>query len=913
MGNRFHRSDVPSYRGGGNNWTSPKIAVGKNQPLKRGAARWISSQPIYASQLRQKREEFWDTAPAFEGRQEIWDALKCAAEAAERGDHEMAQAIIDSANIILPTGTLAESYDELGNRYQLPVFVLSQPTNLEPDPSGEGPSTDLPIACPSTSSAPGTIPTTVNVTIHKDNNDDGDNDFNDEGVTVVSLLSPHAPTSSSALLDNPPHLQTSSDSQQNPSSQTALSPQESSNPFFRLFRRRRQRRAHSLGKKSRRKNRSSISALLPSVGSVCSSAGDGSAIVRPFDLRMRLSTGDEYSLPVTSSQSVMEAKKHLATIIGFPPDRQRWYCGGVALRDGLRIADCPSSIAPPVSFMVQVVVHSPMEPESTWKLQVAQAFLDAKLFQDPKIEDHIDPKSEFSISNASSKIFIPSQYFCGFPVPKDNARTGDPSTLIGAVVLVKGGLIPIIANYDRPPLSGGNLSFSQDFNFYVSVYCARRLISNLPNPTLSRYVTFLERVLSVSLSKPEKAALNDPNLCVDKTVSGGDPTAHILVRAYAIASQIASAYAPPLNSAPTPDDLNIRLFATSITAQSRLEALALLASLLTIWADSDEQQFQSYLNVFKASHGNRWIEEIENPLFCVPSASFSCTCPRQLLVHSVFERRRTHLMSSLRREATSVHSLLPPTVHALALAAGADNPSNPYWPHRILALLSKSLCNKAVPLTPKNMTPMNSARVTIRICERRQGSEEVSQDCVSESVVQRLWEITSYAERKLENSSAHLEFAKLASFPFLRTVEQEIAKISSNEGKDKMPWLKIYAGQPDSVYLFLKALNISVGTLDHQRSAGRLVIEIHRFHSQQESLSAPINLRFFLDGVDIGESLKPIGLCEGKPPVCSADRFVKYLKESKFWGPILEAHLMNSSEDAFKFVCNSNDFRTLMK
>ncbi|TTC00278.1 Ubiquitin domain-containing protein 2 [Bagarius yarrelli] len=27
-------------------------------------------------QLRSKRDEFWDTAPAFEGRKEIWDALK---------------------------------------------------------------------------------------------------------------------------------------------------------------------------------------------------------------------------------------------------------------------------------------------------------------------------------------------------------------------------------------------------------------------------------------------------------------------------------------------------------------------------------------------------------------------------------------------------------------------------------------------------------------------------------------------------------------------------------------------------------------------------------------------------------------------------------------------------------------------
>ncbi|VDM03914.1 unnamed protein product [Schistocephalus solidus] len=79
-------------------------SIGKNQPLKRGPLRWCSSQPIFPSQLQQKRDEFWDTAPAFEGRQEIWDALRSAADAAERGDHELAQAIVDSANIILPTG-----------------------------------------------------------------------------------------------------------------------------------------------------------------------------------------------------------------------------------------------------------------------------------------------------------------------------------------------------------------------------------------------------------------------------------------------------------------------------------------------------------------------------------------------------------------------------------------------------------------------------------------------------------------------------------------------------------------------------------------------------------------------------------------------------------------------------------------
>lgn len=34
-------------------------------------------------------------------------------------------------NFYPQTGTLAECYDELGSRYQLPVFVLSHPTNLD--------------------------------------------------------------------------------------------------------------------------------------------------------------------------------------------------------------------------------------------------------------------------------------------------------------------------------------------------------------------------------------------------------------------------------------------------------------------------------------------------------------------------------------------------------------------------------------------------------------------------------------------------------------------------------------------------------------------------------------------------------------------------------------------------------------
>jgi len=103
---------------------------GKTRPLKAEKPRWKSDIPLTQGQLRSKRDEFWDTAPAFEGRKEIWDALRAAALALEQNDHALAQAIIDGASISLPHGTLTECYDELGSRYQLPVYCLSSPTNL---------------------------------------------------------------------------------------------------------------------------------------------------------------------------------------------------------------------------------------------------------------------------------------------------------------------------------------------------------------------------------------------------------------------------------------------------------------------------------------------------------------------------------------------------------------------------------------------------------------------------------------------------------------------------------------------------------------------------------------------------------------------------------------------------------------
>jgi len=103
----------------------------KNRPLRHEKIRWKSDIPLTEGQLKSKRDEFWDTAPAFEGKQEIWNALKAAVEATEQGnDYDLAQAILDGAGISMPNGSLVECYDELGTRYAIPVYCLSMPVNI---------------------------------------------------------------------------------------------------------------------------------------------------------------------------------------------------------------------------------------------------------------------------------------------------------------------------------------------------------------------------------------------------------------------------------------------------------------------------------------------------------------------------------------------------------------------------------------------------------------------------------------------------------------------------------------------------------------------------------------------------------------------------------------------------------------
>ncbi|KAG6416670.1 hypothetical protein SASPL_124105 [Salvia splendens] len=111
---------------------------------------WKHSEAITREQLTKMREEFWDTAPHYGGRKgldhlicmmdkthvvpiglctsvlEIWDALRAAAEA----DLTLAQTIVDCVGIIIQNPDLTICYDERGAKYELPKYVVSEPTNL---------------------------------------------------------------------------------------------------------------------------------------------------------------------------------------------------------------------------------------------------------------------------------------------------------------------------------------------------------------------------------------------------------------------------------------------------------------------------------------------------------------------------------------------------------------------------------------------------------------------------------------------------------------------------------------------------------------------------------------------------------------------------------------------------------------
>jgi len=97
-------------------------------------------------ELQRQRAAFWDTAPAYDGKIEIWQALKAAVAAIQDSvesppDYEHAQIILDSVGVTLPNGNLEVCYDELGTRYSIPIWVIVTPKTFRENSSNQMKST----------------------------------------------------------------------------------------------------------------------------------------------------------------------------------------------------------------------------------------------------------------------------------------------------------------------------------------------------------------------------------------------------------------------------------------------------------------------------------------------------------------------------------------------------------------------------------------------------------------------------------------------------------------------------------------------------------------------------------------------------------------------------------------------------
>ena len=116
--------------------TRRNLALGEqfNAPLRPHV--WTAKKQWNRSQLDRERQEFFDTRVT--GRAEIWATLKVVVGLLADGDITTAQSILDAAAITVPTGDLKNgAYDEIGNLYQIPEHVISDPQNVVSDSQEE--------------------------------------------------------------------------------------------------------------------------------------------------------------------------------------------------------------------------------------------------------------------------------------------------------------------------------------------------------------------------------------------------------------------------------------------------------------------------------------------------------------------------------------------------------------------------------------------------------------------------------------------------------------------------------------------------------------------------------------------------------------------------------------------------------
>jgi hypothetical protein len=83
------------------------------------------SSKIPKHQIEKMRNEYWETRT--EGYVETWNALRSACET----DEETGMAILTAVEIKLINNSLQLAYDSQGNKYEIPVFCINDPTRFD--------------------------------------------------------------------------------------------------------------------------------------------------------------------------------------------------------------------------------------------------------------------------------------------------------------------------------------------------------------------------------------------------------------------------------------------------------------------------------------------------------------------------------------------------------------------------------------------------------------------------------------------------------------------------------------------------------------------------------------------------------------------------------------------------------------
>ncbi|CAO2650544.1 Nn.00g018360.m01.CDS01 [Neocucurbitaria sp. VM-36] len=89
------------------------------------------------SRLEKERKDWWDTQVT--GSQEIWGAVRLAAQYLQAGELQEAQTMLDVTGCTCPTGLLWKGvYDPTGVQYRVPEWVVVEPDGLAEEEDAQG-------------------------------------------------------------------------------------------------------------------------------------------------------------------------------------------------------------------------------------------------------------------------------------------------------------------------------------------------------------------------------------------------------------------------------------------------------------------------------------------------------------------------------------------------------------------------------------------------------------------------------------------------------------------------------------------------------------------------------------------------------------------------------------------------------